>query len=209
MKIGVMILPVLGLLGLLAGCSKSNGSAEESSGKSPTATAEIKELRQQVESLSETARALERRVDELDLRNAYLEKMLATAEQDLRSRLSEMVQQEMGAGGRGMGQRFIRPAALPRPYLGFDGETNSPETAKKLGLPVTTGLLVGEVTPGAPADLGGLRKGDLLHSVNDKSVETRDALIQVVSELKPGQEVRLGVSRGEEQLKLKVAVGAR
>jgi len=206
MKSRVVIAPLVCALGLLAGCTKGNGNVEDRLGK---LEAENAELQQKLTSLSADFRALEQRTDSMDVQNRTLEKMLALAEQDLRSRLLEMVQQEVGAGGRGFGQRLIRPAVLPKPYLGFDAETNSPETAKKLGLPVATGIVVGEVTEGAPADVAGLRKGDVLESIDEKPVKTRDELAQFFTELKPGQDCQFGVLRGEERMKLKAKVGAR
>jgi len=211
MKTHVAIFPLLCALGLLAGCSKDRGSSEERFAK---LEAENAEMRQKLKSLGEDVRSLERRADEVEMQNRTLEKMLAVAEEDLRSRLKEMVQQEVGAGGgRGgpFAQRGVRPAVLPRPYLGFDGETNSPEAAQKLGLAVKTepGVLVSEVIEGAPADLGGLRKADLLQSINGNPVKSREDLIAAFGDMKPGQECQLSVLRGEEQVKLSVKVGAR
>jgi len=206
MQARVVILPLVCALGLLAGCTTNDTSAGDGAG---SATAGVKQLQQEVKALGDQLRTLQRRVDELDSQNAYLEKMLATAELDIRSRLVEMVQQEMGAGGRGFVQRAMRPAAPPRPYLGFDAQNITPETAKELELPVETGIVVSEVTEGAPADLGGLRKGDVLRSLDAKAVATRDALVEAFGELKAGQEIQLSVLRGKEEMKLKVTVGAR
>jgi S1-C subfamily serine protease len=207
MQSRVMIPLLVCVLGLLAGCTSSDSSTGESAGSAP---AEVKQLQKDVKGLGDQVRTLQRRVDELDGQNAYLEKMLATAELDIRSRLVEMVQQEVGAGGRGgFAQRAVRPAPLPRPYLGFDAQNITPETAKELNLPVETGVVVSEVTEGAPADLGGLRKGDVLQTIDAKAVASRDALVETFGGLKPGQEIQLAVQRGKEEMKLKVTVGAR
>jgi len=206
MTIRVGLAPLVWALGLLAGCG--SGGSEQGAGKVGADTAEMK---QKLESLSAEVRALEQRVHELSRQNSSLEKMLATAEQDLRSRLKEMVQQEWGGPARAFAQRPLRAPVLPRPYLGFDGETNSPEAAAKLGVAANAGagLLVGEVTEEAPADVAGLQKGDLVRSLDGKPVKSRDDLVQVYGELKPGQECELSILRGEKQIKLTVKVGAR
>ena len=207
MKIWILMGALLGALGLLAGCTKGKGSVDERVGK---LEAENAELKQKVASLSTEFRTIEQRTDQMDVQNRTLEKMLALAEQDLRSRLLEMVQQEMGAGGRAFGgPRLARPAALPKPYLGFDAETHTAETAQKLGVPAVAGIVVSEVAEGAPADVAGLRKGDILQTLDEKPVKTREELAQIFTDLKPGQECKLGVLRGDERMKLNVKVGAR
>ena len=206
MKMRAAMAPWVLALGLLAGCSSDDRG---SGGRYEELAADNAEIKKKLDAFGESLRTLESRVHELDRENRALERMLSLAEQDLRSRLLEMVQQEMAGGGRRFAQRAFLPPAEPRPYLGLDAETNSAETAKKLGLPVETGVVVTKVTQGAPADVGGVQEGDVLQSIDETPVATRDALVELFGQIKPGQECRLHVLRGKKRMELKVKVGAR
>ncbi len=69
-----------------------------------------------------------------------------------------------------------------RAYFGIRiGETNG------------AGVYVDSVTPGGPAAKAGIVRGDVITEVDGKSTLTVDQLTSVVSELKPGQQVEVGL----------------
>ena len=78
--------------------------------------------------------------------------------------------------------RFGHVVNSHRAYLGVQiGDTNG------------AGVLVQGVTTGGPAAKAGLVSGDLITSVNGRRTPTVDDLTSVVSELKPGTTVALGI----------------
>ena len=78
--------------------------------------------------------------------------------------------------------RFGHVVNSHRAYLGVEiGDTNG------------AGVLVQSVTAGGPAAKAGLVSGDVVTSVNGHQTATIDDLTSVVSELKPGTTVTLGV----------------
>jgi putative serine protease PepD len=78
--------------------------------------------------------------------------------------------------------RFGHVVNSHRAFLGVQiGDTNG------------EGVLVQSVTRGGPAAKAGLQVGDVITSVNGKATATVDDLTSVVSELKPGTTVALGV----------------
>jgi S1-C subfamily serine protease len=78
--------------------------------------------------------------------------------------------------------RFGHVVHSHRAYLGVEiGDTNG------------AGVLVQSVTPGGPAAKAGLASGDVITSVNGHQTATIDDLTSVVSELKPGTTVTLGI----------------
>jgi S1-C subfamily serine protease len=92
--------------------------------------------------------------------------------------------------------------------------TNSGRAA--LGLRVTTvldqagdpqGVGVVDVVPGGPADMAGIRAGDVILAVNKVKTPTADALGTVLAQLKPGQQVPVTVDRAGKQMDLKVTLG--
>ena len=208
MRRGLLLLPLAAALALLAGCSGGDAELGPRLGKLEDENAQ---LRQTLTTLSEEVQPLADRIRDLDAQHRLLEKMLALAETDLRSRLREMVQDEAGAGGgrRGFARRNDEPPRLPQPYLGFSGQTNSPELAEKLKLAAKTGVVVTDVTKGAPADVGGLKMNDVVQQFGGKPIETKQQLGAAFSKLEIGGKCTLAVLREGKTLELEIEVGAR
>ena len=57
------------------------------------------------------------------------------------------------------------------------------------------GVRVGAVEPGFPAALAGIEAGDIILKINDKDVERAQDLSRAVSEVKPGNKVKLQIWR--------------
>jgi serine protease Do len=99
------------------------------------------------------------------------------------------------------------------------------ELAGPLGLPVTHGALIDEVTPGTAADQAGLRGGnrevevmgttvnaggDIIVAIDGYKLRDFDDLIAyLVRETEVGQEVALTVIRDGEELEIPVMLGER
>jgi S1-C subfamily serine protease len=82
--------------------------------------------------------------------------------------------------------------AAARPYLGVRLEAVAPDGA--------SGLTLGDVNPGGPADKAGLKKGDRIVMAGGKAMYTYDDLTAVLAARKPGDELELKVIRdGKEQ----------
>lgn len=66
-----------------------------------------------------------------------------------------------------------------------------------------TGARVLQVVPESPAEKAGIRVDDVIARVNDKPVDSREALVATIRSYMPGQEVRLDVRRGEQAIDVK------
>ena len=113
------------------------------------------------------------------------------------------------------------------PYLGIvsDNRFTVAEVAGPLGLPVTGGVLISEVTPGTAAAQAGLRGGDREVEIIGMMVRTGgdiivaidgyelhdfdDLIAYLVRETKVGQEIVLTVARDGEELEIPVTLGER
>jgi len=71
------------------------------------------------------------------------------------------------------------------------------------------GVLVNRVVPGSPADKAGIEKGDVIVSVNMRSVDSPDKLADIVGSHRGGDEVSLRVVRGGERRTFDVTLAAR
>lgn len=63
------------------------------------------------------------------------------------------------------------------------------------------GVLVNAVTPGGPADKGGLKAGDIITNIDGRSIKDGDDLVNDIANRKPGSNAKLGYVRaGKEEV---------
>ncbi len=102
-------------------------------------------------------------------------------------------------GGTAPGIGFAIPSSLVKDIatqiVRFGHVVNSHRAYLGVGIGDTNGagVLVQRVTAGGPAAKAGLVSGDVITSVNGHETATVDDLTSVVSELKPGTTVKLGI----------------
>ncbi len=71
------------------------------------------------------------------------------------------------------------------------------------------GVLVQEVQPGGPADKGGLKAGDIITSIDGRSVKDGDDLVNDIAARRPGSTIRLAYMREGKEADATVTIGDR
>lgn len=71
------------------------------------------------------------------------------------------------------------------------------------------GALVLDVTPDTPAFKYGIKRGDLIFSINGKKITDRTSLQNVVASFKPNQKVEIKVERNKKDINLNIVLGNR
>ena len=71
------------------------------------------------------------------------------------------------------------------------------------------GALVLDVSPDSPAAKYGLKRGDLIYTINSKKITDRTSLQNVVASFKPNQKVAIEVERDKKNIKLDIVLGNR
>ncbi len=94
-----------------------------------------------------------------------------------------------------------------RGWLGVKIQSVSEDLAESLGVAGNAGALVSVVTPGSPADKGGIKSGDVILKFDGKDVTTMRGLPKLVAQAPIGQTVDVEVQRGGARMTLKVEVG--
>ena len=109
-----------------------------------------------------------------------------------------------------------------RPALGVRTIPIDPELASELGLSADYGLLIVQAVPGGAADRAGLRGGteraylgntpimiggDLIVSIDGKSIESQQDLAQVMNNHRAGDTIRVTVYRAKRKMEVDVTLG--
>jgi putative serine protease PepD len=116
-----------------------------------------------------------------------------------------------GAGGGNVGVGFAVPAntvrdvvprladgqTIERPYLGVSTAAGS------------AGVEVQEVTPGGPAQRAGLRSGDVVRSVDGRTVSEPDDVTGALDGKQPGDSVTVEVERDGSRQEFDITLGTR
>ena len=97
---------------------------------------------------------------------------------------------------------------VDRSYLGVSVRDLTPELARNLKMDKLVGALVAEVVPGSPADLGGVRAGDVIVSLEGTPVHNANDLPWLASSAGVRAKVPVEVLRDGKRVTLSVQLKA-
>ena len=93
---------------------------------------------------------------------------------------------------------------MHRQLIGVGVQTITPTLASALSLSRESGVLISDVTPGAPAESAGVKLNDIVLAINGVPVDNVPMFSTAMLSLPGGQKVKLDLLRGNEQLSLSV-----
>jgi serine protease Do len=102
---------------------------------------------------------------------------------------------------------LIEHGKVERGWLGVSIQNITPDMAKSLGLPNNKGVLIADVMKGGPADLAGLKKGDVVLEYNGEKVTDSSFLRNKVAATTIGKEAKLVVWRDKKEMQVTVKIG--
>jgi len=97
--------------------------------------------------------------------------------------------------------------SVSRGRIGVSIQNMSPELAKNLGISQSSGALIGTVEKGTPAEVAGLRAGDVVTGINGAPIIGASELRNRVGLSPVGTKMELTVLRGNDTKKLDITVG--
>ena len=123
--------------------------------------------------------------------------------------------------GGNIGLGFAIPSSLAEPVvaqlktsgrverglLGVQIQPVTEDLAKSMSLDSEKGALVAQVTPDSPALAAGIKSGDVIKSVDGKDIASIRDLTRMISAVKPGTSVKLGVWRDGKDMTVNAKIG--
>ena len=94
-----------------------------------------------------------------------------------------------------------------RGYLGVSVRSLDRAELEKSG--VMFGVHVAGVEKNGPADTAGIKENDIIQKANGEKVRSAQVLVDIISELAPGAEVKIGLWRDGQAQEVKAALGKR
>lgn len=101
----------------------------------------------------------------------------------------------------------LKSGKVTRGWLGVMIQDITPELAESFGIKQTKGVLVGDVVQDGPADKAGLKRGDIITSVNSKEVDNAHAVSRLVAALSPNTQATVQIVRDGKSKDIKVTIG--
>lgn len=98
---------------------------------------------------------------------------------------------------------------VSRGWLGVSTQNVTAELARSLKLDRPHGALIADVIPGSPAEAAGLQPGDVIVSVDGKSIDGYAQLSRSIALLTPGKRSELTVIRDGSRRKLEAVIAER
>ncbi|HEU4622320.1 MAG TPA: Do family serine endopeptidase [Burkholderiaceae bacterium] len=104
---------------------------------------------------------------------------------------------------------IVSSGQVVRGYIGVETQDITPELAEAFNLPRRDGAIIAGVVRGGPAEKAGVRTGDLLISVGGTRVTDSTAMLNLISQIKPGTKTELTLVRNKKEQRVVVEVGQR
>jgi serine protease DegQ len=104
---------------------------------------------------------------------------------------------------------IVKDGQVTRGWIGVEPNDLSPELAQTFDIKTDSGVIVTGVLQNGPAALAGLRPGDVIVRIGDKSIGDVTQLLSAVASLKPGTAAVFGISRKGQAQDLNVVPGVR
>ncbi len=103
--------------------------------------------------------------------------------------------------------QLIENGAVRRGMLAVTVQPVTSEIAESLSLPAVRGALVSSVQDGGPAHKAGLKRGDVIITVDGMAISDGNSLRNQIAGSKPGTAVTLGILRDGEERTLTATLG--
>lgn len=101
---------------------------------------------------------------------------------------------------------FKEYGSVQRAVLGISMVNNTEELKEEMKLSTSEGVYIAEVVKGGAAEAAGIRKGDVLLSIDGAKVVKSTAVQEMINSHRPGDKVVLEIQRGNDVMNVEVTL---
>ncbi len=101
--------------------------------------------------------------------------------------------------------QLVEYGEVQRGQLGVQAQALTPELAKAFAVDLSEGVVITEVIDGSPADVAGIRPGDILLHIDGQTIRNVQDMRQTLGLLRAGREVEIELARGTNTLTVRAA----
>ncbi len=106
-------------------------------------------------------------------------------------------------------EQIIQNGTVTRGWIGVEVQEITQELAESFGLTEAGGALIAGVQRGSPADVGGVKPGDILLAVDGKPVKDPQVMLDLIASQKPGDVVPFKLRRQKALFDTTIRIGKR
>jgi serine protease DegQ len=106
-------------------------------------------------------------------------------------------------------EEIIQTGSVTRGWIGVGVQDLTPELAESFKLNNVNGALIAGVEPDGPADRAGIKRGDILITVESKTVANSSDILNLIAALPPGQTATFTVIRNQTEKPVEIKIGKR
>jgi serine protease Do len=103
--------------------------------------------------------------------------------------------------------QIIDKGSVTRGFLGVSLQPIDKDLADAFGLDKVEGALVSDVVKDSPADLGGIKQGDIILEYNNTSIKSLGTFRNDISMMDPGSTLKLKINRKGQIVNLSIKLG--
>lgn len=102
---------------------------------------------------------------------------------------------------------LIKYGIVVRGWIGVDLQDITADIAKAMKMVDRDGALIGDVTKNSPADMAGIKIGDIVVALNNRNIKYPSQLYNSIACIAPGTAVSLKIVRDHQEKIVKVIIG--
>ena len=105
--------------------------------------------------------------------------------------------------------QVIKQGKYTNVYMGIVGNSVARYKAVGVDLGVEEGIVVSDVEPGSPADKAGIKKMNIVVSLDDKKIDSLETLRKELYKYKSGDKVKVGIITEDKEIKVDLTLGEK
>lgn len=105
--------------------------------------------------------------------------------------------------------QIVKSGAVTRGYIGVEQQNISSDLIEAFKLPQKEGVIIAGIVKDGPADVAGLKVGDILLSLDGKKIHDTSQMLNLIAGLTPGEKKKVQVLREGKKVDIVIEIGTR